>query len=69
MSTFSEINDLPPVYSCTVGHVVPADDLEQQTQHVRLDTGAEVLICREHGAPISVTMPPGSTLGEHEPLL
>lgn len=69
MSTNSVIEHRAPAYSCTVGHVVSAGDLEQETERVWLDTGAEVLICREHGAPIAVTVPPGSSLGERAPLL
>ncbi|MDQ2742022.1 MAG: hypothetical protein M3Z66_06950 [Chloroflexota bacterium] len=69
MSTNSEIEQRAPAYSCTVGHLVLSKDLEQQTERVRLDTGAEVLICREHGAPIAVTLPPGSSLSERAPLL
>ncbi len=69
MSTDSEIERRAPAYFCTVGHVVPAGDLEQETERIRLDTGAEVLICRKHGAPIAVTVPPRGSLGEHPPLL
>jgi len=69
MSTDSVIKQPARSYCCTVGHVVPAEDLEQQTELIRLDTGAEVLICREHGAPISVTVPPGCSLGENASLL
>jgi len=69
MSTDSEIEQRAPAYSCTVGHVVPAGDLEQETERIRLDTGAEVLICREHGAPIAVTLPPRGSPDERAPLL
>jgi len=69
MSTDSAIQQRAPAYCCTVGHVVLREDLEQETERVQLDTGAEVLICREHGAPIAVTAPPGSAPGEHSSLL
>jgi len=45
-------------YSCSVGHAIPADRLEELTEVVELDTGAEVRICAEHGAPIVLTLSP-----------
>lgn len=40
-------------YSCVVGHSVLRDALDQETEVRSLDAGAEVRICREHGAPIA----------------
>ena len=45
-------------YRCVVGHAVPATALDERTEVVRLDDGAEVRICREHGAPIAMTSRP-----------
>jgi len=69
MSTDPESRQRVPAYCCTVGHVVLLEDVEHQTERVHLDTGAEVLICREHGAPIAMTLPPGGLSGQRAPLL
>lgn len=43
-------------YSCLAGHAIPADLLEQLSQEVTLDEGAVVRLCRDHFAPIAVTV-------------
>jgi hypothetical protein len=45
-----------PTYACLVGHDIPVDELDQYTEVVILDGGARVRICREHGAPIAVSV-------------
>lgn len=47
-------------YTCTTGHAIPAVDLEGLSEVVSLDAGAQVRICREHGAPVRVSLPPGA---------
>lgn len=42
-------------FACTVGHAVDGDKLDELTVVQTLDTGAEVRLCREHGAPIAMT--------------
>jgi hypothetical protein len=41
-------------YWCTTGHPIPSEALGSDTEIVSLDRGAEVRICREHGAPIAL---------------
>jgi hypothetical protein len=48
-------------YRCVVGHAVPASELDRLTAVTRLDGGAEVRLCREHGTPIAMTSRPGRT--------
>jgi hypothetical protein len=43
-------------YRCVVGHEIPSDLLEELTEVASLDAGASVRLCREHGAPIAVTV-------------
>lgn len=50
------LNDAHPAQSrwrCSVGHDVP--DLTRGGEVVVLDGGAEILVCREHQAPLTVT--------------
>ena len=47
-------------YTCVVGHAIAEADLETQTELQRLDSGAELFICREHGAPVAVSVEPES---------
>jgi hypothetical protein len=43
-------------YSCVAGHPIPPDLLDQLSQELTLDGGAVVRVCREHYAPIVVTV-------------
>jgi hypothetical protein len=43
-------------YQCVVGHPIPEAQLEVATEIRELDDGAEIRVCREHGAPISMTI-------------
>jgi hypothetical protein len=45
-------------YWCVAGHIVSQEALQRDTEIRRLDAGAEVRICREHGAPIGATAIP-----------
>jgi hypothetical protein len=44
-------------YRCVTGHPIPAAELSALTEVWTLDEGAEVRVCREHGAPIAVFRP------------
>lgn len=48
----SEPDSLPetPTRWCVTGH--PIDDLDRQTEVVMMDSGANITVCRKHGAPI-----------------
>ena len=43
-------------YACVVGHEIPTDELQSLTEVWSLDTGAEVRVCREHGAPVAISV-------------
>lgn len=45
-------------YRCVTGHDVPAASLDDLAEVQSLDEGARVLLCREHGAPITFTIEP-----------
>ena len=45
-------------YHCVVGHDIVTGELDRLTIVTSLDEGAEVRICREHGAPIAVRSAP-----------
>jgi hypothetical protein len=45
-----------PSYFCLAGHPVPADALDTVTEVQTLDDGAQVRVCREHGAPIGTSI-------------
>jgi len=49
-------------YRCVVGHEIPFERIEELTQIASLDEGASVRLCREHGAPIAVTVSRGGLL-------
>lgn len=56
-----------PTYFCLAGHPVSADALDTLTEVQSLDDGAQVRVCREHGAPIGTSIDdtrdgPGSKL-------
>ncbi len=53
-------NDGSVVYTCVVGHVIPASLLESETEVKLLDEGAHLRLCRKHGASIGVTRYPES---------
>lgn len=58
-----------PLFQCSVGHEIDPDRLEAETDVVRMDRGAQVRICKEHGAPIAVVLTAGLSLENHRPLL
>lgn len=43
-------------YRCVVGHEIPSERIEELTEVASLDAGASVRLCREHGAPIAVSI-------------
>lgn len=45
-------------YRCVVGHDISPGKLDRLTVVTNLDEGAEVRICREHGAPIALRSSP-----------
>ncbi len=45
-------------FRCLTGHAIDAAELDRATEVVKLDQGAEVRICREHGAPVAQSIPP-----------
>jgi hypothetical protein len=45
-------------YHCVVGHEIPAAEVDIRTEVWRLDAGADVRVCLEHGAPIAITQQP-----------
>lgn len=47
-------------FRCVTGHEIDESDLEACTELEVLDGGAEVRLCREHGAPIAVQIAPPS---------
>jgi hypothetical protein len=47
-------------YACTTGHAIPAAALNELSEIVSLDAGAQVRVCREHGAPVRTSLPPGA---------
>jgi hypothetical protein len=55
-----QTGDLEIIYSCVTGHLIPDAELDRLTEVVSLDAGAQVRICREHGAPISLTKGPAA---------
>jgi hypothetical protein len=52
--TNNDSSDL--TYRCAVGHEIPSERIEELTELASLDAGASVRLCREHGAPIVVTV-------------
>lgn len=48
-------------YRCVVGHEIVPGELDRLTVVTSLDGGAEVRICREHGAPIALRSRPART--------
>jgi hypothetical protein len=59
-------NDETITYRCLAGHDIPVVQLDESTELVTLDGGAVVRICREHGAPVSVTTVPVSGAATRE---
>lgn len=59
-------DDVEVTYRCVVGHVIAAGQLDALTETVSLDGGASVRVCRDHGAPIAMTVsrPDGSRVAE-----
>ena len=53
-------NNETVTYRCLAGHEIPVAQLDEVTVLVTLDGGAVVRICRQHGAPVSVTTAPAS---------
>lgn len=45
-------------YQCVVGHEIPDAELDSLTEVRSLDQRAVVRLCREHGAPVAVTVAP-----------
>lgn len=54
-------------YTCVAGHEIPGADLQALTQIETLDAGAEVRLCREHGAPIAETIVPEANTTDGAP--
>ena len=50
-------------YHCVVGHRIEGERLEVETAIWTLDRGAEVRVCREHGAPVAITVEPAEGAG------
>jgi hypothetical protein len=44
-------------YRCLAGHDISEEQLDQSTELRTLDDGAVVRLCKEHGAPLSVSVP------------
>jgi hypothetical protein len=53
-------NDETITYRCLAGHDIPVEQLDEATEFLTLDRGAVVRICRQHGAPVSITTAPVS---------
>jgi hypothetical protein len=52
----TDVTPRSKTYTCLVGHHIPEEYVERDTETRRLDSGAIVQQCKEHGAPIAVTI-------------